>query len=94
MGDGWLMNPEDRWTYRFHRDDKAWLRDHKVFVDMGRPMPDGSPDLLKTHQHLRREQTEEICGRTWCIGGGRRFLLSGELMQNLDWCPSLQTDPT
>ena len=58
MGDGWLMNPEDRWTYRFHRDDKAWVREPRVFVDMGRPMPDGSPALLKTRQHLRREQAE------------------------------------
>ena len=29
-----------------------------VFVDMGRGMPDGSPALLKTRQHLRREQAE------------------------------------
>ena len=58
MGDGWLSDPETTWTYRFHRDDKSWLRDPKVFVDMGRPMPDGSPALLKTRQHLRREQAE------------------------------------
>ena len=53
MGDGWLKNPSDGWTYRFHRDDKSWLRDPKVFVDMGREMPDGSPALLKTRQHVR-----------------------------------------
>ena len=58
MGDGWLMNPEDRWIYRFHRDDKAWVRDHKVFVDKGRAMPDGSPALLKTRNHLRRGKAE------------------------------------
>ena len=58
MREGWLMNPEDRWTYRFHRNDKAWFREPKVFVDMGRPMPDGSPALHKTRQHLRREQAE------------------------------------
>ena len=58
MRDGWLMNPTDGWTYRFHRDEKSWLRDPKVFVDMGRGMPDGSPALLKTRQHLRREQAE------------------------------------
>ena len=58
MGDGWLKNPSDGWTYRFHRDDKSWLRDPKVFVDMGRPMPDRSPALLKRRQHLRKEQAE------------------------------------
>lgn len=31
-----------------------------VFVDIGRPMSDGSsPALLKTHQHLLREQAED-----------------------------------
>jgi hypothetical protein len=56
VGDGWLKNPSDGWTCRFHRDEKSWLRDPKVFVGMGREMPDGSPALLKTHQHVRREQ--------------------------------------
>ncbi len=60
MGDGWLRNPEDGWTYRFQRDEKAWAKDPRVFVDMGRPMPDGSPALLKTRQHLRREQAESM----------------------------------
>jgi len=58
MGDGWLMNPENRWTYRFQRDEKAWAKDPRVFVDMGRPMTDGSPALLKTRKHLRRERAE------------------------------------
>ena len=58
--DGWLMNPSDNWTYRFHRDEKRWVRDQKVFVDMGRPMPDGSPALLKTRQHLGREDAEKF----------------------------------
>ena len=58
MGGGWLRNPEDGWTYRFDRDEKAWAKDPRVFVDMGRPMLDGSPALLKTRQHLRREQAE------------------------------------
>ena len=58
MRDGWLKNPMDGWTYRFHRDEKSWVRDPKVFVDMGRGMPDGSPALLKTRQHVRREQAE------------------------------------
>ena len=28
-------------------------------MDIGRPMSDGSPALLKTHQHLLREQAED-----------------------------------
>ena len=61
MHEGWLMATDaERWTYRFHRDDKSWTRDPKVFVDMGRPMPDGSPALLKTRQHLRRDDAEVL----------------------------------
>ena len=60
MGDGWLSDPETTWTYRFHRDNKPWLRDPKVFVDMGRPMSDGSPALLKTRQHMRRQKAESM----------------------------------
>ena len=58
MRDGWLMNPTDGWTYRFQPDEKSWFRDPRVFVDMGREMPDGSPALLKTRQYVRREQAE------------------------------------
>ena len=61
MGDGWLKNPSDGWTYRSYRHEKSWLRDPRVFVDMGRPMSDGSPALLKTSQHMRRKQAESMC---------------------------------
>ena len=61
MHEGWLMATDaERWTYRFHRDDKSWTRDPKVFVDTGRPMPDGSPALLKTRQHLCRDDAEVL----------------------------------
>ena len=58
LGEGWLQNPEDGWTYRFHRDEKAWAQDPRVSVDKGRAMPDGSPALLKTRKHLRRKRAE------------------------------------
>ena len=58
MGDGWLWNPKDGWTYRFQRDEKSWLQDPFVLVDKGRAMPDGSPALLKTRQYLRRGAAE------------------------------------
>ncbi len=60
MADGWLRNPEHGWTYRFHRDEKAWAQDPRVFVDMGRAMPNCSSPLLKTRKHLRREQAESM----------------------------------
>ena len=69
MGDGWLRNPKDGWTYRFQRDEKSWLRDPFVFVDKGRAMPDGSPALLKTRQYLRRKIAEgmwkELVRKGW-----------------------------
>ena len=40
---------------RFHRDQKSWLRDPYVFVDMGRGMPNGEPALLKSRRYLRLE---------------------------------------
>ena len=56
VGDGWLRNPKDGWTYRFQLDEKSWSLDPRVFVDKGRAMPDGSPALLMTRKHLRRER--------------------------------------
>ncbi len=38
------------------------MSDPFVFVDKGRAMPDGSPALLKTRQHLRREQAGGMWG--------------------------------
>jgi len=50
----------DQRTYQFHRDEKSWVHDQKVFVDMCRPMPDGSLALLETRQHLRRDDAETL----------------------------------
>ena len=35
-------------------------KNRQVFVGMGHAMPDGSPALLKTLKHLRREKAEEM----------------------------------
>ena len=32
MREGWLVDPGTNWVWRFHRDDKAWVRDPKVFI--------------------------------------------------------------
>ena len=81
MHEGWLMNLSDQWTYRFHRDEKSWLRNPFVFVDMGRAMPDGSPALLKSRQHLRREQAESM----W-----RDLLRSGLQKVHAVWGPDAE----
>ena len=30
MGEGWLIDSEDRWIWRFHRDQKGWINEPKV----------------------------------------------------------------
>ena len=45
MREGWLIDRDDYWIWRFHREEKAWVRDPKVFIDRGRQMPDGPPLL-------------------------------------------------
>ena len=57
--EGWLLDPESKWAYRFHRDEKSWIRDPMVFVDMGREMPQGEPPLLKTRHHIHKQQAKE-----------------------------------
>ena len=59
MREGWLIDGNDYWAWRFHRDDSAWVRDPKVFLDRGRAMPDGPP-LLKERRHLRKEAAEQM----------------------------------
>ena len=61
LGKGWgVLDCDQHWAYRFHRDEKSWSRDPMVFVDMGRAMPDGSPALLKSRRHLHKDQAEEF----------------------------------
>ena len=39
--------------------EKSWIRDPKVFVDTGVPIPGEAP-LLKTRIHLRRDAAEQL----------------------------------
>ena len=32
MQEGWLIDANDHWVWRFHRDNSAWVRDPKVFL--------------------------------------------------------------
>ena len=60
MQEGWLIDGDHHWSMRFHRDEKSWFKDPKVFVDMGRSMPDGEPALLKSRRHLRLEDATAL----------------------------------
>ena len=53
---GWLVDGENCWVARFYRDEKAWVREPKVFFDYGRGMPDGQPALLKSRRHLSKSE--------------------------------------
>jgi len=57
--EGWLLDPKSKWAYRFHRDEKSWIRDPMVFVDMGRVMPGDEPPLLKTREYIRKDVSTE-----------------------------------
>ena len=59
MRKGWLIDGDDRWIWRFWRDESAWVRDPKVFLDRGRLLPDGPP-LLKERRYLRKEAAEQL----------------------------------
>ena len=59
MKEGGLIDANDHWVWRFHRDNSAWVRDPKVFIDRGRQMPEGPP-LLKERRYLRKDLAEQL----------------------------------
>ena len=59
MAEGWLIDGESTWVWRFHRDDKSWVRDKKVFMDRGRQMPNGIP-LLKERRYVRVDEAKRV----------------------------------
>jgi hypothetical protein len=65
--EGVIQDPATKETKRFHRDEKSWTRDPKVFVDTGEPVPE-EPALLKTRVHLRKDTTESY-GRSYNVVG-------------------------
>ena len=54
-----MIDANDHWVWRFHRDNSAWVRDPKVFIDLGRSMPEGPP-LLKERRHQRKDSAEQL----------------------------------
>ena len=72
MMDGWLTDAQGLWWARFHRDPKStWVKDQRVFVDHGRPIPDGQPALLKTRRDMRYEDAVarwfQLKGLGWTV---------------------------
>ena len=59
MREGWLIDANDHWIWRFWRDESAWVRDPKVFLDRGRLLPDGPP-LLKERRYLRKDAADQM----------------------------------
>ena len=60
--DGWLISPEGKWCYRFHRDSQKWQHHPFVFVDKWEAMPDGSPSSMKKRYKLPLDEALELCG--------------------------------
>ena len=60
MREGWLVNPGTNWVWRLHREDKAWVRDPKGFIDREMAMPNGELPLLTERRLILHEDAETI----------------------------------
>lgn len=59
MKEGWLIDRDNHWIWRFWLDDGGLVKDPWVFLDRGRKMPEGPP-LLKERRHLRKEMADQL----------------------------------
>ena len=59
MQEGWLIDSENDWIWRFHRDQKGWTNEPKVFIDKGRRTSDGPP-LLKERRYLKTAEAVQL----------------------------------
>ena len=59
MQEGWLIDSENHWIWRFHRDQKGWINEPKVFIDKGRRTSDGPP-VLKERLHLKKTEANQL----------------------------------
>ena len=70
MEEGWLIDRDDCWIWRFHQDSTSRNK-AGVFIDRGRRMPSGPP-LLKERRHLT-DRAAEPCGCPCRPKGGNRL---------------------
>ena len=75
-----MIDGNDYWARRFHRDDSAWVRDPKVFIDRGRAMPEGPPPLKERRPFGRRQRSSY--GDPFRKRGGASQTLSEVLLLN------------
>ena len=59
MREGWLIDRDDCWIWRFWRDESAWLREPKVFLDRGCLLP-GEEPLLKERRYLLMNDADQL----------------------------------
>lgn len=78
MQEGWLIDGNRHWSMRFHRDLKSWFKDPRVFVDMGRGMPNGEPALLKSRRYLRRDEATVLWKQLLSYGWQKTAPVWGE----------------
>jgi hypothetical protein len=57
MREGWLIDRDDFWIWRFHRDEKAWIQAPKALVDRDGTTHD-APPLLKERRYLRKQPAD------------------------------------
>ena len=89
MQEGWLIDANDHWVWRFHRDNSAWVRDPKVFIDRGRQMPAGPP-LLKERRYLRKDAAEQMW-KSLQTQGWKKTRPLGVRLLNPEGVPATQT---
>ena len=75
MQEGWLIDADDNWIWRFWRDETEWVRDPKGFLDRGRPArwipiaegAIGNRSVFCTSQAIRRQgvHISSCCGKSW-----------------------------
>ena len=58
MEEGWLIDRDDCWIWRFHQDSTS-ISKAGVFIDRGQKMLSGPP-LLKERRHLTDKAAEQL----------------------------------
>ncbi len=69
--EGWIKDPQGKWSFRFHRDPNSWGRHPYFFMDKGMAMTDGSPAMLKSRSYVPMQEAkvfwEELISLGWTI---------------------------
>ena len=77
--EGFIQDPATKETKRFHRHEKSWTRDPKVFVDTELPIP-GEPPLLKNGCTCVGTRQSSSGGSCIALAGNRSSLVGEPLL--------------